>query len=364
MRGRDLEEDGQENTAAGAGTAGGEGAGSSSLPFLRDMHRQHILKVSKDTESLDYLVTEHLRLSGVYWGLMGMSLLGYDIMDEMGGEGELVEWVMSCRSPKNGGFGGSPGHDPHILYTLSALQCLALMNHLERVDKDEVASYIAGLQQPDGSFWGDEWGEVDTRFSYCALSAMALINRLDCGEIDVDKAVEFIASCQNFDGGFGCVPGAESHAGQIFTCVGALSIAHRLDIVDVDLLGWWLASRQCDSGGLNGRPEKQADVCYSWWILSALSILGRVDWLDRKHLTKFILECQDDEEGGIAERPGNCSDIFHTFFGVAGLCLLGYLKAEEGGYRQVDPVYALPEELVEQLGLKSQCLEIPNARRR
>ncbi len=83
-------------------------------------------------------------------------------------------------------------------------------------------------------------------------------------------------SCKNFDGGFGAVPGAESHAGQIFCCVGALSIAGALDHVDVDLLGWWLCERQCDSGGLNGRPEKQADVCYSWWILSALSTIGRV----------------------------------------------------------------------------------------
>ena len=85
-----------------------------------------------------------------------------------------------------------------------------------------------------------------------------------------------MCSCQNFDGGFGAVPGAESHAGQIFCCVGALSIAHALDKVDEDLLGWWLSERQCDSGGLNGRPEKQADVCYSWWILSSLCILGRV----------------------------------------------------------------------------------------
>ena len=83
-------------------------------------------------------------------------------------------------------------------------------------------------------------------------------------------------SCRNFDGGFGAVPGAESHAGQIFCCVGALSIGHALHLVDEDLLGWWLSERQCDSGGLNGRPEKQADVCYSWWILSSLSILGRV----------------------------------------------------------------------------------------
>ena len=82
--------------------------------------------------------------------------------------------------------------------------------------------------------------------------------------------------CKNFDGGFGAVPGAESHAGQIFCCIGALSITNSLHLVDENLLGWWLSERQCDSGGLNGRPEKQADVCYSWWILSCLTIIGRV----------------------------------------------------------------------------------------
>ena len=46
--------------------------------------------------------------------------------------------------------------------------------------------------------------------------------------------------------------------------------------MDADLLGWWLCERQVDSGGLNGRPEKQADVCYSWWILSSLAIIGRL----------------------------------------------------------------------------------------
>jgi geranylgeranyl transferase type-2 subunit beta len=97
--------------------------------------------------------------------------------------------------------------------------------------------------------------------------------------------------CKNFDGGFGAVPGAESHAGQIFCCIGALSIAGALDSVDVDLLGWWLSERQCDSGGLNGRPEKQADVCYSWWILSSLSILGRVslkESLLSERIIKFV----------------------------------------------------------------------------
>ena len=81
----------------------------------------------------------------------------------------------------------------------------------------------------------------------------------------------------------------QSHAGQIFCCVAALSIGNGLDKVDRNQLGWWLSERQCDSGGLNGRPEKQADVCYSWWVLSVLAILGRLDWIDRRCVVFVVL---------------------------------------------------------------------------
>ena len=68
----------------------------------------------------------------------------------------------------------------------------------------------------------------------------------------------------------------------------------------------------------------------------------------------FILKAQDCD-GGISDRPGNMSDIFHTFFGIAGLSLLGYFEnAEEGyysHYERVDPSYALPESVVRRLRL-------------
>ena len=192
--------------------------------------------------------------------------------------------------------------------------------------------------------------------------------------IDIHKAVDYVLSCRNFDGGFGCVPGAESHAGQVFCCVGALSIAHSLHLLSADpgaagaatqkggadLLAWWLAERQCDSGGLNGRPEKQADVCYSWWILSALSILGRVGWIDASKLGAFILGCQDEDDGGIADRPQDMPDVYHTFFGLCGLSLIGHLEkiGARGGrtYPEVDPVFALPTALVRKLGLRAQVV--------
>ena len=106
------------------------------------------------------------------------------------------------------------------------------------------------------------------------------------------KALAYVEACANFDGGYGVTPGAESHAGQIYTCVGALAIAGRLDLVDRDRLGGWLSDRQLNNGGLNGRPEKLEDVCYSWWVVSSLAMIDRIQWIDRDKLAQFILRCQ------------------------------------------------------------------------
>ena len=32
---------------------------------------------------------------------------------------------------------------------------------------------------------------------------------------------------------------------------------------------------------LSGRPEKLPDVCYSWWVLASLKIIGRLHWIDK-----------------------------------------------------------------------------------
>ena len=91
---------------------------------------------------------------------------------------------------------------------------------------------VLGLQQCNGSFQGDKWGETDTRFLYCATSVLAHLGALD--ELDHEKTIQWVLRCSNFDGGFGLTEGAESHAAQVFTCVGALSILHALDRIDQD----------------------------------------------------------------------------------------------------------------------------------
>ena len=151
-------------------------------------------------------------LTGGYWGLSAMEVMGST--KEMNRD-EMIQFVLNCRH-SSGGFGGNVSHDPHLLYTLSAiqvpcslssplcltipvphfmrnardmslvtrrpltprlLQILVILDALDAIDKEATVSFIASLQQPDGSVAGDEWGEIDTRFTYCALNCLALLDR-------------------------------------------------------------------------------------------------------------------------------------------------------------------------------------------
>ncbi|KAJ3074352.1 hypothetical protein HK102_005811 [Quaeritorhiza haematococci] len=294
-----------------------------STTLLLDKHVEFIKNLNNKKDELEYWFSEHLKLNGVYWGITALDVLNkLDTLDKE----QVIAFVLSCQH-ENGGFGGNVDHDPHLLYTLSAVQILATYDALDRLDKDRVVSFVKSLQNPQtGSFAGDEWGEIDTRFSYCAISCLSLLGQLDA--IDLNKAIEFIDRCKNFDGGYGSVPGAESHAGLIFCCIGALAIGDALHLVDADRLGWWLAERQLKNGGLNGRPEKLED------------------------LIEFILGAQDTETGGIADRPGDLPDVFHTLFGVAGLSMLGYPNLKE-----IDPRYCMPRYVTARLGLPARkCL--------
>ena len=133
---------------------------------------------------------------------------------------------------QKGAFGAHPGHDAHILSTLSAIHVLATHDALSRLNKPRavdcssplisiymlilqmmtgVITVILGLQQPSGVFAGDAFSGMDTRFLYCAVSALSL-GPLDC--LDHERTVSYLVSCRNFDGGFGRIAGSESHATQ------------------------------------------------------------------------------------------------------------------------------------------------------
>lgn len=320
--------------------------------LLRDKHIEYIVQLGKADNTLGYHLTEHLRLNGIYWAVTCLALLKrIDALDRQ----QTINYVYSCWDSNLGGFGSHPSHDSHMLSTLSAIQVLAIHDAIEEsgIDTDKVINYILSLRPTnEGFFTGDEWGESDTRFTYCAINALSLLgalHKLDEKENGItikDRIVDWFKQCMNFDGGFGNNISAETHSGQVFTAVAALAILDRLDIIDRDNLSWWLSERQVESGGLNGRPQKLEDVCYSWWVLSGLSILHRLHWINKDKLVSFILSSQDPDNGGIADRPGDVADVYHTLFGVAGLSMMGYPDLEP-----VDPVYCMPVKTIERMHL-------------
>ncbi len=53
---------------------------------------------------------------------------------------------------------------------------------------------------------------------------------------------------------------------------------------------------------------------------------------------------QDEDDGGISDRPEDMCDVFHTYFGIGGLSLMGH-----PGLAPIDPAWALPVETVARL---------------
>ncbi|KAG9247502.1 geranylgeranyl transferas-like protein type II beta subunit [Calycina marina] len=336
---------------SGPGVAGNTSSLPNEIQLAISAHVSYIQSLDTRRDELEYWLTEHLRMNGLYWGLTSLHLLGRpDALPRH----ETIAFVLSCQKD-SGGFGAASGHDAHLLSTVSAVQILVMVDAIDELDSkgkgseggkggvELVGNYIAALQdRMTGTFRGDEFGEEDTRFIYAGFNALSLLHLLHL--VDVPLAVLFIESCANFDGGYGVAPGAESHSGQIFTCLAALTIAGRIDMVNKDKLGRWLSERQVEAGGLNGRPEKLEDVCYSWWVAASLTMIGKLHWIDGDKLAKFILSCQDTENGGIADRAGDMVDVFHTVFGLAGLSLLGW-----EGLEPVDPVYCMPKKITERV---------------
>lgn len=308
------------------------------MELLKQKHLEYIKTLDDETskQSYEHWLLEHLKMNGLYWAITALSTMkSLHLLPKQ----EVIEFVLSCYDANSGGFGAYPHHDAHLLSTLSALQVLLIYDSLDVINdkKSQIAEFITSLQLQDGSFQGDSYGEVDTRFVYNALSSLSILGKLTSDVID--KAVEFLQRCENFDGSFGMKPGAESHGAQVFTVLGALAIVDRLDVINKDKLSQWLSERQVKGGGLNGRPEKLPDVCYSWWILSPLKILDRTHWIDLDQLQTFILNCQDPELGGFSDRKDNQTDIYHTCFSIGGLSLI---DSDKYDLEPIDPVYCMP----------------------
>lgn len=215
----------------------------------------------------------------------------------------------------------------HLAATYAAINALISLGSIEAlsvVNRDSLLKFVISMKLPDGSFRMHRGGEIDVRAVYCAVVVAKLTNiSLPNGDLFAGTA-EWILRCQTYEGGFGGCPGMEAHGGYTFCAVAALILLNRIRLVDHDSLLRWLANRQMAvEGGFQGRTNKLVDGCYSFWQGACFCLLGpllaeefmelsyngkedpRNNWtLHSSALQEYILLCCQHNLGGLIDKPG------------------------------------------------------------
>lgn len=348
--------------------------------FVREKHIDYLIKSLKKSTLTSQFVNEAHRLSALFFIVSGLDLLGaLDSKLSEADKHDIVEWIYSYQvdinkvkiteTPDIGSIGDDSdslyyqlneedkrvGHSGFratgmldsdvpfdcgfISMTYCALATLVILgDDLKRVDRHSITAGMRHLQLPDGSFKPSILGgESDMRLVYCAVAVSKLLN--DWSGIDRDRSAKFIQASLSHEGAFAQCPGAEAHGGSTFCALASLILMSKLDILtthEIDRLVRWCVNRLDD--GFSGRPNKDQDTCYSFWIGACLVMLDSFKFIDQKRLMEFILAAQDDD-GGLSKVPEFLSDPLHTYLGFAGLTFLDEkLRAERKvTIRSLDP---------------------------
>lgn len=144
-----------------------------------------------------------------------------------------------CRSP-DGGFGGGPSQDPHLATTYAAVNSLCIIGTeyaLNAIDKKSLYKFLNLVREDNGAFRMHLNGEIDVRGAYCAISSAKLIcfSEKEEQQLFVNTS-EWIASCQTYEGGFGGTPDLEAHGGYTFCAISALALLGKGSICDLKSL--------------------------------------------------------------------------------------------------------------------------------
>lgn len=290
----------------------------------------------------------------VYFSVSGLDLLGFlDQSLNKEDKSELIQWILrlqrtqsensSCNNISDFGFRGSPwflgaewnlysnnpnfNHDlSNLAMTYTALNTLKILGYnFDELEKAGIVDQLSSLQiKPDGNIRSAIGSrEADMRYMYCACAICHLLN--DWSGIDCDMAATFILESRSYDGGFAQSPYFESHGGSTYCAIASLVMMNRLHLLDrpEDTIKW-LLKRQIS--GFQGRINKSADTCYSFWIGASLSILGAEKFINKDLLLGFLGSTEFEKAGGFGKEPGDFPDLLHSYMAIAGLSIIGFKK--------------------------------------
>ncbi|KAF3393102.1 Protein farnesyltransferase subunit beta [Talaromyces pinophilus] len=340
--------------------------------LMKDKHIEYLYDSLEDYPE-GFVAMDSSRPWMSYWALAGLTLLGEDVSKYR----ERVVATFTAAQNPTGGFGGGHGQMSHLASTFPAVLSLALVGGEEAykvVDRRAMWSWLGQLKQPDGGFQLVIDGEEDVRGAYCAMVTISLLNlplelppeaeaRKYGLRTFLDGLPEYLSRCefekhatttnadevagQTYEGGLSGKPGAaEAHGAYAFCVLACLCIMGQpKDMItrymDIPLLISWLSARQyAPEGGFSGRTNKLVDGCYSHWVgdcwplvQSALNgpyrdgdaVPEMPQYLfSREGLARYIMNCCQNKNGGLRDKPGKHPDSYHSCYTLTGLSTIQY----------------------------------------
>jgi geranylgeranyl transferase type-1 subunit beta len=299
--------------------------------FEKEKHLNYFLK-HIELMPTPYSGQDTNRLTILYFCVCACDTM--NAIDKIKNKKDIIDWIYSLQiedeeNPANSGFIGgtflgekkTKFHKSHITMSYTALATLKILgDDYGRVNKKLILAGMKVLQK-NGCFEATNGGgDTDMRFTYCACAVSYLLG--DWSGMDKDLTYKYIIRSVRYDNSFPHEIGLEGHGGYTYCALSALLLMDRLEIDKFDALREWLLFRQ-EVGGLNGRPHKDADTCYSFWCGASLAILKSIDYLNTEKSIEFTLNCQS-KYGGICKCQGVHPDPLHSFLSISGLSLMGF----------------------------------------
>ncbi|XP_039272013.2 geranylgeranyl transferase type-1 subunit beta-like [Styela clava] len=325
-------------------------AESNNLKFDKDKHIRFFTRTLQVLPSR-YEVLDSNRLTIAFFAVSGLDVLNSLNKLSSSTKKEIIDWIYSLQvvPDKHGsnkrkcGFRGSTTNgvtthkdikvaevahtfdSGHIAMTYTGLACLIILgDDLSRVDKTACLEGLKALQLKDGSFESTlDGSENDMRFIYCASCICTMLD--DFSPINESLAVSYIKKSKSYDGGFGQGPGQESHGGSTYCAISSLLLLNQLHNAfsqkEIMRLQRWCLNRQ--KSGFHGRPHKDDDTCYSFWIGASLKLIGSLELCDWHENEQYIISTQDSVIGGFGKWPQSHPDALHGYMGLCGLSMMG-----------------------------------------
>lgn len=256
--------------------------------------------------------------------------------------------------------------------------------YVEDIDVAALVRHIHRSQSYDGGFSESLGHESHAGYAYCAVAALALLDRPinggglsneATGEQETPSSTHYTQS-KILQEGIGDIPGFISFlVSRPFAYLEAQEKrAEEDEDEDPETANFQMAGLSLSESssteedtkhiGFNGRCNKVADTCYTWWVLGSLSTLGVLDQaapssssssssppattvVDPAALSAartFLLDKTQHAIGGFGKRAGDPPDIYHSSLGLFALATMG-----DPALKRVNAVLAVSVDTVRKI---------------